>query len=225
MKAFLILSGLLLSLPAWAQKITVTKVKGNQAVVRVSGGTLEMGQTYSLGGDDVESTMVSRGSRAGGSRNNVFGFQAHLSNLKSETSASNISSTSWGGDIRYCWNKQTSEYGVIGSFDSTDSGGGATMSFGGGGFFDYNMTPNRPSTAMIMGAAIDGQYIISTPPSGGTSSNSMRFYPSGFLKWFPLGNSTALRFDLGYRYWDTSTGGSKTKLSGIDARGGLSVYF
>lgn len=225
MKAFLLGTLVLAASPAWAQKITVKKVKGNQAVIQINGGAVKVGQSFDLskespGGEDLE--LV--GSNTG-PRNKVLGFSSTVASTTSQVGNGKSSNTEYGATFKYGWNKGAFEFGFNALFNSSDSGSGATASFGGGGFFDWNFKANRPGNDMIFGLGGDLNYTIVNPPQGQQSSNRMTIYPSAFMKWFVLGTPTAIRFDAGYLMDELGSGSAKTKINGFVIRGGFAVYF
>lgn len=224
MKTILVGMIISLSFPAWAQKVTVRRVKGNQAVVQINGGALKVGQTYDLGKKPADDDLELVGSNTG-PRNKVIGFSTEISSRSSQVGSAKSNTTRYGGSVKYGWNKGAFEYGFNGLFWSSDSGAGATSEFGGGGFFDWNLSPNRPGNDMLFGFGADLTYAIINPPNGGQSSNRMDIYPAAFMKWFILGTPAAMRFDAGLSMIETSSGGSKVKSDGFLVRGGFSIYF
>lgn len=214
-----ILLCLALSPMAEAQSLLVKKVKGKQAIVQLQdGATLKVGQTIPVGLDEFDemSAMPSKSSRA-----RLMGVSASFFTGKSDPGSNQ---TVLDVLFRYGWNGGKTEYGAIGILGMSDYGNGNTTSFGGGGFFDWNLNPNKAGNDMIYGGGVEASYKITNPPSGGTSSNTITLYPSGFLKWWILGSSTALRGDIGYSYAQINSG-LKTTTSGIYAKAGFAVYF
>lgn len=221
MNKYLWLSLVFVASPAFAQKFTVKKVKGTQAIVEVSEGVVVTGKTYDLGagdgGGDLEFTASSTGRRS-----KFIGFSAQISSIKSDTGGT---TNQYGASGIYGWNLGTIEYGVGGSFLSKDTGTGAAMSYGVLGKFDFNLMPNRSGVTMVYGVGAQAGYDIANPAGGGTAVNTISAYPSAFLKWFPLGNSACVRTDLGYSYAQASVSGTKSTLSGVAIAAGFEVYF
>lgn len=223
------------ALPTWAQKFTVKKIKGNQAVVEINDGVLGMNRQYDItprSEDEVQLEGGSTGPRAhfigiGTSLKSITGVSAKtgISSMKSETGSTSSSTNAYGVEGYYGWNKRTLEFGVKGLIGSSDTGSGATMTLGAGGILDWNFKPNKPGNDMIFGIGTDADYVVLNPPSGGTSSNIMAFYPHGYMKWFVLGTGACIRMNAGFAYAERASGGVKTKDSGMDLRAGLYVYF
>lgn len=222
MKSIVVISALLFSAPVLAQKLIVTKVKGSQAIVNVSNGKLETGQIIDLSDDETPEFSSAGG---GGGRDNVIGFAGSVKMLEDDANGSKINTTEALITLAYGWNRGTVEFGPIGILGMADRGGAAgnVTTFGAGGFFDFNFSPNRPGNDSIFGAGVQGTY--QSTSGGGASSSVTTVVPSGFLKWFVLGrSSTALRFDLGYQY-QSQGGGSSRTISGLIVGAGFGVYF
>lgn len=201
-----------------AQQIRVEKIKGNKAVVEFS-GNLVTGKSYSL---------ATGPSNTLGSRQYVLG--GGLSLVSSTYSISTLSATVKHSDLnlsaRFGWNFENYELGPIFGYRNVDSDYSSQhfSSFSGGVFGDYNLSPNRPGENTIFG--ITGEGIFgSLSPSSGSGGSTMEFFVGGFLKWFGITDSTALRADLGYDYLKTSAGTTNNTLQGFVLRGGLATYF
>ena len=211
---------------AFAQDLVVTKVKGNTALVKFSGAPLTVGQRISASGNDG----VSSGSGSGdSSRKTIIGVSGEFYSEKTSVSASGVSATNTSNLLtltgRYGWNAETMEYGFIGELNNSDNGSGSTLTYGGGGFFDYNFQPNRPGQQMIWGVGGSAEYKLASPPNGATGSSTIKLFPSGVFKWFPLGTSTGIRLDFGYEYDQSTQGQTKSTLTGLHALAGFVVYF
>lgn len=211
---------------AVAQNMVVTKVKGNTALVKFSGAPLTVGQRISASGDDGMTTSSGSGDS---SRKTIIGVSGEFYSEKTSVSASGVSATNTSNLLtltgRYGWNAETMEYGFIAALGNSDNGSGSTLSYGGGGFFDYNFQPNRPGQQMIWAVGGLAEYLLASPPNGATGSSTIRLFPSGVFNWFPLGTSTGLRLDFGYEYDQTSQGQTKSTLTGLHALAGFVVYF
>jgi hypothetical protein len=213
------------SLPAVAQEGKVTQAKGNRAVVQFPSGTRpHIGDTVNLGGFDSEylpsssSTSSSSSSDMKGSREHSIDFSA---NLTSGSSSAGGSHTALSVAGRYGWNKITMEYGPEASFSTVTPG--SITTFAGGGFFDYNLVPNKRGTPLVYGVGADAT--IGSSSGGGNSGTVMAIFGGGFVKWFPLGNTVAVRGDGGLGYNRTSTSGASTSETDLVLKGGLEVYF
>lgn len=225
---FLVALCLLLSSPAWAQSLKVIKVKGSQAIVNVNNGSVDVGQVIKIpaageaGDEELELTGGSTGPRR-----HLIGIDTGEYRTGKDESPSGAGNTSTYLDLkaRYGWNTGIMEYGAIGALGLQDTGTGNQTTFGGGGYFDFNFTPNKTGNDKIWGAGIEGVYLNTALPSGGGNSTTLQFFPSGFFKWFILKTPTALRVDVGYRYSEATTGSAKTKGSYVVAKAGFAVYF
>lgn len=205
---------------AEAQQFKVEKVKGNKAVIEYSGTTLSPGGTYAIGGAQDEEGAISAGHRKyiiGGSVS--LEFFTDSSSLASSTSTKDNEMEFLG---RFGWNLENYELGFIFGYTSNETDSSAYSAISGGGFFDYNFTPNRPGTSSILGLAAESTYTSITSSTGGSG---MGVTVSGFMKWFTLGPSTALRLDAGYFYGKSDFNTYTTTTQGFDVRGGLVSYF
>lgn len=232
-----ILLTLSLSLSAQAQSVRVTKVSGKKAiVVRESGPPLKVGMVLNgeggdeLGDSDLDASGgASGGGKSSGSRGHTLGGGASLSTTSTDTGTAKNNSTQIDLDARYGWNKKVMEFGPhfrLGR-SSTKVGNTDTSSttFGLGGFFDYNFQPNVPGAEMIWAAGATLDWRNSSTSSGGSDSSTIDFFIGPALKWFPLGNSVAVRIDAGLDYARTSTNTVTSTAMTFLARAGLQVYF
>lgn len=218
-KCFLFILVAAFSSSAFAQKIKVRKVRGNQAIVEFSGGTLNNGQVYELAGDDFGGPSFS-GSAA---RNYVVTGSASITSLKSDASGSSSDSTfSFSG--RFGWNLGTLEAGPMLVYKSVSIGSSTTNTMTFGAFGDYNMIANTPGEIFVYGAGGFGTF--GQIDGGATKSDTMELFVGPFVKWFPGGNNVSLRFDLGYSYQKTSGGsGTDYTYTGFGGLGGIQAYF
>lgn len=227
---------LALSLPAYAQNVRVTKVSGKKAiVVRESGPPLKVGMLLTGGGDefnesDLDSNVATgRSSKSMGSRTNTIGGSASLSTTSNSSSGTKTSGTAINLSAYYGWNKKIMEYGPRFNLRRTSSTVGSTSSsstaFGLGGFFDYNFSPNVPGKEMLYAAGATLDYLSASTSGGGSSASTIDFFIGPALKWFPLGNSVALRADAGLDYARTSANSVSSTATTFLVRAGLQVYF
>ncbi|MBX2986936.1 MAG: hypothetical protein KF802_03475 [Bdellovibrionaceae bacterium] len=215
---------------ASAQTVVVRRVKGKQAVVHITEGQLKDGATYRLSAPGAESETIPAAEGPGSagaedsSRHRSLGLSFTLSSLKVSTDFGDSSSNTLSLSGRYGWNFGQSELGPTLVLGTTDRGTGAATTFGFGGFFDWNFGLNKPGVTRLYGVGFEAAFLNTSGPAG-AGSNNLSLFPSVFVKWFPLGNSCALRADLGYSHQDDNTGGRKSKTQGFLAQGGLAVYY
>lgn len=209
-----------------AQQAKVVKVQGKKAIVQFPDDARpRVGQVIELGPVSMSGGGVSTSS---GSREMIVGGSAELSSLT--PSGGSSSTTKFAIDGRYGWNAGQMEYGGIASVDYQSSTGSSARLLSGGGFFDYNLVPNTPGTDLVYGGAVLGQFgsIGSTIGNAERTGTIMRFELGGQLKWYPLGNSVAVRGDLLYRIdsiSDTLKNTGSNTGSGIVAKAGFYIYF
>jgi len=236
MKSLLSVLALLSGALVHAQNVRVTKVSGKKAiVVRESGPPLKVGMLLTGGGDnfsesDLEGMGSSRTStHAAGDRNNTIGGSASVSSSSTDNSGTSTSSTSLNFSAYYGWNKKQIEYGPRLNMrylsSSSGSSSSSSTSFGFGGFFDYNFSPNVPGKELLYAAGATLDYMNSSASGGGSSTSTIELFVGPAIKWFPLGNSVAIRGDGGLNYARASADSKTSTTTTFLVRAGLQVYF
>lgn len=208
---------------ARAQQAKVLKVQGKKAIVQFPDDVKpRVGQLIEVGAGSSEVSMAA--GHGTGSREMIVGGSASFSSLTTSSSSTSTSTLDLSG--RYGWNKGEMEYGGLGTFYYTSTTGSSSRTIGAGGFFDYNVVPNAPGTELVYGAGGEAIYamVSTTVGSAETSATTLRFQGGGQMKWFPFGNTVAVRGDLVYRFQQNG-GTTSSTTSGLVALGGLYVYF
>lgn len=213
-----IISFLLSLSPALAEKIKVRKVKGNNAIVE-SSLPLEEGQTYELLTEPI-SDEVDFKSGVVKSRSNALSFGAKFGYLKSDTTET----TSFSLQTRYGWNFSTIEIGLLAEADSIDTGAGATTTYLGGGYFDYNLVANRDPRQLIYGAFVLAGFGSTKVPSG-SANNKIEANAGAFISYFISDTTTALRTELFGVYQQQNTSTANVNITGVGSRLLLAFYF
>lgn len=206
---------------AHADQIKVRRVKGKNAIVE-SSIPLEEGQTYEIVPEPV-SADVDFKTEGLKSRSNSLSFGSQFSYLKSDTTES----TNFSLQVRYGWNFSSLEIGALANGTSTDSGSGATTTYALGGYFDYNLVPNRDPRKTIYGVFALGSFGGSQPPSSSTTGNTTTIEADAgaFLTYFIGDSTTALRGEGYFVYQQSNTSTTNTNITGGGARGLLVFYF
>lgn len=220
--------GLFSVAPAFAQQAKVIKVQGKKAIVQFPDDARpHVGQMLELGSSGAVSMSGTSGGGGGtGSRAMIVGGSAELSSLT--PSGGSTSTTKFAVDGRYGWNKDVMEYGALASILYSSTTGSSFRNLSAGGFFDYNLVPNTPGTEIVYGGMAVGKFGSAATSAGSAevSGTVMTLEFGGQLKWFPLGNSVAIRGDVLYRLESVSDSiKASSSGSGLVARGGLYVYF
>lgn len=210
-----------LAKPVYAEKITVKKVKGTQALVETTTELVE-GQTYELAAQPLSQEVDYKQSILK-PRNNSLTLGTSFDFIKSEL----LSDSRFDFQARYGWSFSTLEFGVLVKFASSDQGAGATTSFLGGGYFDYNLVSNRDPRNFVYGpffllATGSTQY-----PSAATGGSSTKLESNlgGFLTYFLANTNTALRGEAYYNYQQINTTAQQNAVAGFGFRGLLLFYF
>lgn len=205
---------------AYAQKIKVRRVKGNQAVVEFSGSPLRAGQTYELGASDelVPSTGESP-------RNYVVSLDLNLSNTKSNI-ANTGSRTLIDLNARMGWNFGTFELGPIFSYQSEPGINDSTnTTFSLGGFLDYNIITNIPGEPFIYGLGVQGNFGQTEAGATSEKNDVISILSGPFVKWMPTGGPVGFRLDGNYVYQRSATTSGNIATTGFSLFGGLLAYF
>lgn len=179
------------SLSQATETFTVKKTKGRQAVIESSTPLIE-GETYIIQ-TSKQSGLISEDvtyPRSNRSRENSFSAGINSSFFK----ADNLQEHQIDLEGRYGWNFGDYEVGPLIHVKLLDEGAGLNTDFYVGGYFDYNITPNVGRTDMIYGltAQVFGGNREFT---NGASSQIIALGAGGFLSWYLMGSSTALRIE------------------------------
>ena len=211
---------------SFGQQAKVIKVKGKQAIVAFPDGMApQVGQLLNIsdGSNDVSMKAPSAGSRG-----HQIGFLADISMVSSSTNGQSATNTSLSAtNLKYGWNQGIMEYGPTGVLSYSTGGGQTSTTIGGGGFFDYNLVPNKIGNDFVWGFG-GSAGISQTSVSNGfsTSTTAYDLFGGAQAKYFPFGNSIAVRADAGLDYSSSSTSPGFTSTSvGLHVKGGLSAYF
>lgn len=211
---------------AHAQKMKIERLKGTKALVDISGGHVQVGDTFDL---STSKSTESKSHGAGG-RENILGLSTNISSLSVVSGSSSVGVSIFSLGARYGWNKGIAEYGGIMNFASVSSNSLSTTSFYLGGFFDFNLSANRPPEDTVVGFGIEAgagsantSFFLATTSSANSASTWFA-YPSGYLKWFGLGGNFCIRADLGLAYQSIQTSPVQT-VSGLMGKVGLAQYF
>ncbi len=212
---------MLIAEPVFAEKIKVKKIKGTQAVIETI-TPLEEGQTYELVTEPLSQDVDYKSSILL-SRRNSLTLGGQLDFLRSDSTQQNRFSL----QARYGWNFSTLEVGVFTEATSLDVGAGDTTTILGGGYFDYNLIPNRDPKKMIYGAfALLGIGSTSYPSStAGGSVSTLQSNFGGFVSYFVGASTTALRGEFYGTYQQVNTTVQQSALTGLGGRGLLIFYF
>ncbi|MES2965356.1 MAG: hypothetical protein V4760_15840 [Bdellovibrionota bacterium] len=207
---------------ALAQEAKVIKVKGQQAIVTFPSGTKpQVGQTIDLGGGGVSGEAAGVGT---GSRNNVLALSGQIA----VTNSNSNTTTQFAVSGRYGWNQETIEFGPIVTLGYSSSPNLSSRTIAGGGFFDFNFTPNKSGVRGVMGLTADAQFgqdatkVASNPES---TSTTMDFFVGGTYKYFGFADNVAIRGDAGLEYDRDTSGSTTTTSTGLKVLLGLAFYY
>lgn len=179
------------SLSHAAESFTVKKTKGRQAVIESSIPLVE-GETYIIQ-TSKQSGLISEDvtyPRSNRSRENSFSAGINSSFFK----ADNLQEHQIDIEGRYGWNFGDYEVGPLLHIGLLDEGAGFNTDFYVGGYFDYNITPNVGREEMVYGVTAQA-YGGNREFTNGASSQVLAMGAGGFLSWYLMGSTTALRFE------------------------------
>ena len=211
------------SLAHAASQAKVIKVKGQQAIVQFPPGVPPVvGEMLPVGG----SAEVEGGGTSGrGSRAHLLAVAGQIS--FSNNSATSNSTTGFSVQGRYGWNQEIFEFGPLAQISYSSTTGESNRTLVAGGFFDFNLIPNKPGTQIVygVGATADLGQRSRTLASVDTTYSIFDMFAGGNVKWFGLSENVAIRGDAGFSLARTSINGTNTTDSGLLILGGLSFYF
>lgn len=202
-----------------AQTIRVEKVKGNRAIIETKGQRLLEGEEYTIQPKKLVEDVVysSEGLR---SRKNSISLGGSLESIQSTSNSGQIISL----QLRYGWNFTTMEAGPYFKYESNNIYGVQTNAFAIGGFYDYNLKPNKDGVDQIWGLTGSAGF-GSLSAGAGTGTNIIALALGGFSKWFIFGPQGALRTELSYKYEQRSRSSNSTTNSGVLGTILLSFYY
>jgi hypothetical protein len=174
-----------------AETFTVKKSKGRQSVIDSSIPLIE-GETYIIQ-TSKQSGLISEDvtyPRSNRSRQNSFAAGIDSSFFK----ADNLQEHHIEVEARYGWNFGDYEIGPVLHINLLDEGAGFNTDFSIGGYFDYNFTPNVTRAELVYGLTAQG-FGGNREFTNGSSAQIFAFGGGGFLSWYLMGSTTALRFE------------------------------
>ena len=203
----------------YAAKIKVLKVKGNSAVVE-STEPLSPGDVFYLQEEPLSQKISFNQSTGFKARKNSLMIGGSFTYLKSDA-AQDTKAALQG---RYGWNFVSLEAGIVVEAGMINNGPGAITDLLAGGYFDYNLVPNRDPYAFIYGPFALASGGVKLFADGG-STNLLKLDAGAFATLFFKDSSSALRLEafLGYQQIDSAT--AQTSLLGGGFRGFFVYYF
>ncbi|MGZ3768953.1 MAG: hypothetical protein ACXVCP_05635 [Bdellovibrio sp.] len=219
MQKWIFLSAVLIfSTNAFAQRIKVQKVKGNQAVIEFSGGVLRPDHVYELSPEQFTAN-----NNESESRKYIIAVGLNFHNTKSDA-VNSVSQTDIILSAKFGWNLGHFELGPLVSYSSTDNGNLTNSLLKGGAFVDFNAIENLPGEVFLYGLGGTGSY--GQYDGGSVKRDVIDFFVGPFVKWFPTGSPVAFRIDGGYVYQKQSGGiGGDLTITGFASNIELLAYF
>lgn len=198
-----------------ATHIKVLKVKGNNAIIQ-SSEQLYPGDSFYLQEDPLSQKVTYNQSAGFKSRKNSLMLGGSYTYFKADT----VQDTRASVQGRYGWNFVTIEPGLVIEASMVNSGPGPTTDLLAGGYFDYNLVPNRDPKSILYGFFALGTGGVKLFSDGG-STNLLKLDLGFFSTLFFQDSSSAIRLEgfAGYQQIDAAT--SQTNLIG----GGFRAFF
>ncbi len=211
----------LISLPALAATFTVKKTKGNSAVIE-SSVPLIPGETYTIQ-SSKQSGLISEDvtyPRSNRSRENSFSAGIDTSFFKSD----NLQEHQIDIEARYGWNYGDYELGPLVHINLLDEGAGFNTDFYVGGYFDYNINANVASEDTVYGLTAQ-TFGGNREFTNGSSAQIFALGAGGFLTWYLMRSTTALRFEGLAEQKKIATSSTSSNVLGFAGKMLLTFYF
>ena len=210
----------LISTSASAASFTVKKTKGNSSVIE-SSTPLIPGETYII--QSSKQSQISEDvtyTRSNRSRENSFSGGIDSSFFKSDQLQEHMIDL----EGRYGWNFGEYELGPLMHIQLLDEGAGFNTDIYLGGYFDYNLVSNVASEDFIYGLTAQG-YGGNREFTNGASSQIFAFGGGGYLSWFLIRSTTALRIEGLVQQKKIATSVASSNVLGFTGKMLLSFYF
>lgn len=196
-----------------AETAVVQQMKGKRAIIQFEKDIpFSVGQKVFLNSEDGTELGVTKEMRNPLERKNSVSLAMEVASTDT-----NPATTSYSLSGRYGWNQQRYEFGPMGTLSYQKKGSVASSEinrYSFGGFFDFNMIPNKPGEDFIWGAY--GEAEIGNSKIA-TSSKSLTLLTGGaFVKWFIFSPMLAVRLNGFY---------SNEKQANTDATNTTGVQF
>ena len=218
---FAFLLSALISTSASAASFTVKKTKGNSSVIE-SSTPLIPGETYIIQ-SSKQKGLISEDvtyPRSNRSRENSFSGGIDSSFFKSDQLQEHMIDL----EGRYGWNFGDYELGPLMHIQLLDEGAGFNTDIYLGGYFDYNLVSNVASEDFIYGLTAQG-YGGNREFTNGASSQIFAFGGGGYLSWFLIRSTTALRIEGLVQQKKIATSVASSNVLGFTGKMLLSFYF
>ena len=227
MKLTTLFLSLILAGHAYAgERAVVQQMKGRRAIIQFEKDIpFSVGQKVYLSSEDGTELGIRKELRNPLERKNLIGLTTAFENqeyeVKSGSTKVKTTVTAYEVAARYGWNMEQYEFGPLATMSySKQKGGSESSRYTIGGFFDFNLIPNKPGEDFIFGAYGEGS--IGNTKAASVSRSLTNLTGGGFVKWFFLSPMLAFRANLYYSYEMQSNDATQTS-TGLGV--GLSHYF
>lgn len=209
-----------------AERGVIQQMKGKRAIVQFEKDIpFSVGQKVYMNSEDGTELGVRKEERNPLERKNSITMAVDVYSMDIETKVSGTttktSTTAYSLTGRYGWNMEQYEFGPLGEYTfSKPKGGNESSRMAFGGFFDYNLIPNKPGEDFIFGAY--GEASIGSSKISNSNKSITTATGGGFAKWFFLSPMLAFRANL-YYSWEKQGDNAQGFTTGVQLA--LSHYF
>jgi hypothetical protein len=199
--ASLIFSLILASFSQAADKAVVQQMKGRRAILQFEKDIpFSVGQKVYITSEDGTELGIVKELRNPLERKNSISLAATMGSVSTKPKPTSIFSLQG----RYGWNMERFELGPLVNLTYNKTGSAEVSTYEFGGFFDFNMIPNRAGEDIVWGPY--GEVSAGTMKYGTASGSLTSFTGGAFVKLFLLSPDLAVRLNGYYRYeLDTQT--------------------
>jgi hypothetical protein len=198
------------------ERAVVQQMKGRRAIIQFEKDIpFSVGQAVYINSETGVELGVRNDARNFLQRQNVVELSGGFS-----TTDTDPETTIFTVSGRYGFNYGNYEFGGRASFKSTEAGSSERSEYTLGGFFDYNLVPNKPGEDFVYGAY--AELGIGNQKVGSQNFSYTEIIGGGFLKWFVFSPVLAVRLNLFYQHAKPENGDA-SNTTGISW--GLAHYF
>ncbi len=199
-----------------AERAVIQQMKGKRAIVHFEKDIpFSVGQKVYLNSENGTEIGVRKELRNPLERKNSVTLAGELSS----TDTSPKATTTFAISGRYGFNEEQYEYGPIGVYAYSKATSEVSR-YEFGGFFDYNLIPNKPGEDFIWGGY--GEATLGNVKVANSSQSLTVFTGGAFAKWFIFSPMLAVRAN---GFYSNESQGSSTSSNTTGIELGISHYF
>lgn len=201
-----------------SERAVIQQMKGRRAIVQFEKDIpFSVGQKIFLNSDDGAEYGIRKETRNFLERKNLISISSFITTIDTKPST-----TAYGISGRYGWNQQQYEFGPMASISYYKVGSisaSETTKYLFGGFFDFNLIPNKPGEDFIFGGYAEGS--VGSSKVGASNKSVTIMTGGGFVKWFIFSPMLAVRANVLYSNEKQDSASRNT--TGVEV--GINHYF